>query len=82
MSPIMSQWNRNFRMKQQQKILVDEQNNRTCIISTFSSIQLPSFMSKDQTVFKVIAGFRFCGRTDTRTEGKPKVPSGVPLVGD
>ena len=35
------------------KIYRDEQNNRTCIISTFSSIHLSSFMSKDHTVFKL-----------------------------
>ena len=51
------------------KLIVDEQNNRTFIISTFSSIHLPSFMSKDQTVFKLSQDPDFAdGRTDNRTD--------------
>ena len=70
---------------------MDEQNNRACIISIFPSVHLPSFMSKDQTVFKLSqdpdfadgrTGGRTIGQTDTRTEGKPKVPSGETPVGD
>ena len=70
--------------EQQPKFIVDEQNNRTCITSTSSSIHLPSFMSKDQTVLKYhrIQILRMDGHTDTRTEGKPKVPSGDTPVGD
>ena len=65
---------------------MDEQNNTTGIISTFSSIHLRSFMSKGQTVFKLsqdpdFADGRTIGHTDTRTEGKPKVPSGETPVG-
>ena len=66
---------------------MDEQNNKTCIISTFSSIHLPSYMSKDQTVFKLLqdpdfADVRTNGQTDTWTEEKPKVPSSETSVGD
>ena len=51
------------------KFIVDEQNNRTCIIFTFSSVYLPSFMSKDQTVFKLSQDPDFAdGRTDNRTD--------------
>ena len=69
------------------KIYIGEQNNRTCVISTFQSVHLPSFMSKDQTVLKLsqdpdFADGRTIGRTDIRTEGKPKVPSGETPVGD
>ena len=43
--------------------------------------------SKDQTVFKLsqdpdFVDGRTIGRTDTRTEGKPKVPSAETPVGD
>ena len=66
---------------------MDEQNNRTCIISTFPSVHLPSFMSKDQTVCKLLqdpdfADGRTEGQSDGQTEGKPKVPSGETPVGD
>ena len=66
---------------------MDEQNNRTCIISTFPSVHLPSFMSKDQTVFKLSQDLDFVdgrtiGQMDTQMEGKPKVPSGETPVGD
>ena len=66
------------------KFIVDEQNNRTCIISTFPSVHLPSLMSKDHTVFKLLQDPFFADgwtdgqtirQTDTGTEGKPKVPS-------
>ena len=57
------------------KFIVDVQNNRTCIISTFSSIHLPSFMRKDQTVFKLSQDPDFVdgqmdGWTDNQTDGQ------------
>ena len=70
------------------KIIVDEQNNRTCIVVTFPSVHLPSFMSMGQTVLSYrririlrTDGWKI-GQTDTRTEGKPKVPTGDTPVGD
>ena len=60
------------------KLIVDEHNNRTSIISTFSSMHLLSFMSEDQTVFKLSQDPDFVDRrtdnriivqTDTRMEG-------------
>ena len=69
------------------KFIVDKQNNRTCVSSTFSSVHLPRFMSKDQTVFKLsqdpdFADGRTIGQADTRTEGKAEVPSGETQVAD
>ena len=54
------------------KIYSGEQKIRTCIISTFQSVHLPSFMSKDQTVFKLPQDPDFAdGRqSDRRTHGR------------
>ena len=55
---------------------MDDHNNKTCIISTFPSVHLPSFMSMDQTVLSyrririLRTDGRTIGHTDTRTEVK------------
>ena len=54
------------------KFIVDEQNNRRCIISTFPTVKLPSFISKDQTVFKLSQDPDVTDDnwTDIRTDGQ------------
>ena len=82
--PIVSQWK--VQVAIATKVFVGLTNEKTCKISTLPSIHLLSFMRKYLAMFKLSQDPDFAGRTDrrtdTRTEGKPKIPSGQTPVGD